>query len=90
MASGIYMFVNKANSKKYIGQSVNIKRRHNEHIKWPSKHSKIDNYIAVLGIEAFDFIILEECEIEKLDEREKYWIDYYDSITSGYNLVEGG
>ena len=30
---GIYMFVNKLNNKKYIGQSINIEKRKKEHIK---------------------------------------------------------
>lgn len=87
---GIYMFVNKQNNKKYIGQSVNIERRKAEHIKWPSKYSKFDNYLKVAGIEAFDFIVLEECEPGQLDEKEKYWINFYNSIEEGYNLIPGG
>ena len=87
---GIYMYINKENNKKYIGQSVNIERRRKEHLKWPSKHSKFDNYLSKLGEQAFDFIVLEECDAEKLDEREKFWIEYYDSINNGYNLIDGG
>ena len=90
MTTGIYMFTNKENGKKYIGQSVNIERRKEEHIKWPSKYSKFDNYLKVAGINAFDFVILEECKANQLDEREKYWIEFYNSIEEGYNLVPGG
>lgn len=84
------MFTNKLNGKKYIGQSVNIERRRKEHFNWPSKYSKFDNHLIKMGLEAFDFTILEQCEISQLDEREKYWINYYNSIEEGYNLVEGG
>lgn len=87
---GIYMFVNKLNNKKYIGQSINIEKRKKEHIKRPSKYSKFDNHLSKLGIEAFDFLILEECKVSELDNREKYWIEYYNSIEEGYNLVKGG
>jgi len=32
------------------------------------------------GIEKFKFEIIEECEEKQLDEREIYWIDYFDSF----------
>lgn len=84
------MFKNKRNGKTYIGQSVNITKRKWEHINSPSNHSKFDLYLRKVGIENFDFIILEECSIAELDEKEQYWIDYYDSIKNGYNLLPGG
>lgn len=84
------MFENKLNKKKYIGQSVNIERRYLEHIYYPSPHSKIDKYIQRLGTNEFDFIVLEECKIEELDSKEKYWIEFYNSIEEGYNLIPGG
>ena len=33
---------------------------------------------------------LEECPKEKLNERERYWIDFYNSISYGYNTSIGG
>lgn len=44
------------------------------------------------GIKNFDFSIIEECNREDLNEREKYWIAYYDSTNpeKGYNILEGG
>jgi len=42
------------------------------------------------GLENFSFEPIEEIENEKLDEREKYWIDYYDSYKNGYNMTLGG
>lgn len=43
------------------------------------------------GIDNFSFEIIEECEKDKLSDREKYWINYYNSISpNGYNLTEGG
>jgi hypothetical protein len=42
------------------------------------------------GIKNFDFNILEVCSIEQLDERERYWISYYDSYNNGYNRTPGG
>lgn len=87
---GIYMYENKKNHKKYIGQSVNIERRRKEHINWPSKYSRFDNELRVIGEENFIFSILEECSYEDLDDREKYWIDFFNTQEDGYNLTPGG
>lgn len=87
---GIYMYENKKTHKKYIGQSTNIERRRQEHLKWPSKFSYFDNELQVIGEENFYFTILEECTVQELDEREKYWINFYDSKNNGYNLTAGG
>ena len=40
----------------------------------------------------FKFIILEECESINLNDREKYYIKYYNSINRkyGYNRTTGG
>ena len=44
------------------------------------------------GIENFTFEIIEECSQEQLNEREIYWISYYDSFNKekGYNMTPGG
>ena len=87
---GIYKFENKKTHKVYIGQSVNIDKRKWEHLKRPSDNSLIDKRLKEYGEEAFYFEILELCKPEELDEKEKYWINYYDSYKNGYNLTKGG
>ena len=87
---GIYMYENKRSGKKYIGQSTNIDRRKREHLCWPSPYSKFDMELRAIGEEAFNFYVIEECSAEQLDEREKYWISFYNSIQEGYNLTPGG
>ena len=93
MSIGIYKYQNKLNNKVYIGQSVNIENRYKQHlydaINRPEE-TGIDLAIAKYGIENFDFQILEECPQDKLDEREIYWIDFYDSYNNGYNRTIGG
>lgn len=42
------------------------------------------------GIWNFTFELLEECSRDKLNEREKYYIDFYKSNLYGYNLTKGG
>ena len=85
---GIYKITNLFNNKCYIGQSVHIERRWIEHCK-PGAHSQIANAIKKFGKENFTFEIIEECEQEKLNDRELYWINFYNSIIpNGYNVME--
>ena len=42
------------------------------------------------GIENFTFSVIEECSQEQLNEREIYWIEYYDTYKNGYNSTLGG
>lgn len=87
---GIYMYENKLNGKKYIGQSTNIARRKREHRDWPSSYSRFDMELRAIGEEQFNFVVLEECRVEQLDDREKYWISFYNTVEEGYNLTPGG
>lgn len=91
IVSGIYKITNKINNKIYIGQSQNIFSRWAEH-RYEAKTNMKPLYKAMrkYGIENFIFEIIEECEIEKLNDREVYWIKYYDSYNKGYNLTPGG
>lgn len=75
--TGIYKITNKENGKVYIGQATNIEKRLSEHRQ--KRTQTIDNYINVLGVDSFDFEVIEECPSEQLNEREKYYIQTYDS-----------
>lgn len=93
---GIYKITNTVNNQSYIGQSVHIEARWQEHVREAIHESNLTKklYIAMreYGIEQFTFEVLEECELNQkiLDEREKYWIEYYDSFNNGYNSTRGG
>lgn len=50
----------------------------------------IDMWINMIGVENFDFEVLETTSLEELDEKEKYYIDLYNSTVDGYNKQEGG
>lgn len=93
---GIYKIENLINNKCYIGQSINVTRRWIAH-KSASQNIKSKNYEYPLykafrkyGLENFSFSILEECSKDLLNEREKYWVEYYNSYINGYNQNEGG
>lgn len=96
---GIYKIENLINAKKYIGQSICIEKRWKEHKFFGTselglnyEESKRPLYCAIrkYGIENFSFERLELCKPEELDEREMYWIEYYNSFNNGYNLTLGG
>ena len=85
---GIYKITNRINGKSYIGQSNNIERRFREHkyISSETNDSLKKAYIKY-GRENFEFIILEECSIEELNEREIYYIQL---VKPEYNRTKGG
>ena len=89
---GIYKFENRYTHQIYIGQSVRIERRYEQHREEAElMRSQSKFYEALHGhFEDFDFEILEECLPEELNERERYWIAYYDSFHNGLNSNEGG
>ena len=93
MIKSIYIIKNKINNKVYIGQAINPQRRFISHIsraKANADHSAIHDAITALGKENFYYEILEQ-NIENYNEREQYWIKYYNSIVPyGYNLTQGG
>lgn len=88
---GIYMITNKINNKKYIGQSINIKRRKSEHF-YKKCDMVISRSIFKHGKENFDFKILELCEESQLNELEIKYITQYKSNNRvfGYNVDNGG
>jgi group I intron endonuclease len=92
MVSGIYAIENIINNKKYIGSAKNFKKRWYVH-KSALNHNNHDNsYLQKAwnkyGVNNFIFSILEEVELDKLIEREQYYIDLYDvcNRNKGYNL----
>lgn len=93
---GIYKITNNKNGKSYIGQSNHIKRRWKDHrtraFQSTSNQYNSHLYRAIreYGIDNFSFEVLEECSLEQLDEKEKYYIQFYDTYKNGYNLTEGG
>ena len=85
---GIYKITNLKNNLVYIGQSIDVYTRLRSHKNCTPK-TEIDIDIQKLGTEYFKFELLEVCPKEKLNERENYWINYYDSYENGYNNTDG-
>lgn len=88
------MIKNIKNNKSYIGQSIDIKNRWMRHKSELNNNNHINNHLQFAwnkyGEDYFSFIVLEECPIELLDEREIFYINKFDSLNNGYNLCEGG
>ena len=96
MICGIYKITNTINSKVYIGQSIDIHRRWKEE-RINAFSARSNEYQTLkskafrkYGLENFLFEVIEECPPSMLNEREKYWINYYSSYTEGYNMTMGG
>lgn len=87
MTVGIYKIQNLKNGKIYIGQSIHIEKRWQEHCRLSTK-SLISKAIKEYGKNNFSFQILEECLEKDLDKKEQEYIIKYNSIVpSGYNII---
>lgn len=99
----IYKVTNNINGKVYIGKTKqDVKKRFLQHkneakneaknlIKNKPFHKALQQY----GYKNFEFNIIEEIPDDFLEEREIYWIKYYNSYiysknSNGYNATRGG
>lgn len=93
---GIYKIKNQVNGKIYIGQSINIEQRWYNHRNELNGDRHCNGHLQAAwnkyGEENFIFEIIEECILKDIDNKEKYWIDFYNSTNPnlGYNLTCGG
>lgn len=91
---GIYKITNQLDNLCYIGQSVNISDRWKQHAKCglgidTPANNKLYKAMMEDGLWNFSFEILETCSKEELNEKEKYYIQLYQSYEYGYNLNTG-
>lgn len=97
----IYLYINKTNNKKYVGQAKDFNKRHSTHIHHSiNSNSKDYKYpfhkaIRKYGIENFKIIILKENLSNQclMNLFECYYIKKYNTLTinnCGYNIADGG
>jgi len=89
----IYLITNTVNDKKYVGQTrQQLNKRWLHHITESRTYSDRPLYRAInkYGLDNFKIRILEECNVDLLNEREIWWIDFLDSYRNGYNATTGG
>ena len=95
MKCSIYIIRNTVDNKVYIGQTkYPIEKRFKEHLKSAkdkTKKAKFKNVLVRYGIDKFYIELLEKnIELNKIDEKEKYYIRKYNSYFNGYNSTRGG
>jgi hypothetical protein len=87
--TGIYMWINKLNGKKYVGSSVNLRRRlleyYNVNRLLNEKSMPINVALLKYGYHNFSLTILEICDVNNLMSREKHFFEKY---TPEYNILD--
>lgn len=96
----IYVITNMVNGKKYIGQTTRtFNQRYKgsgigaERVTGCETNSHLASALNKYGAKNFKVDIIEVCGCaEELNEKEKYYIKYYETMdsTKGYNYCEGG
>lgn len=88
--SCIYLWTNLVNGKKYVGQTTCFYRRMKTYrCVYPNAY--MEHAVKKYGLDNFDITILEyDVPLDRLDEREQYWLDYYQSydMDKGYNICK--
>lgn len=90
----IYKVTNRINNKIYIGQTIQpLMTRWRKHCN--KKRGCFALHNAIIKYGAINFTVEQidiACSREELDQKEIYWIKYYDSMNpqKGYNLTSGG
>ena len=90
--TGIYKITNQITDECYIGQAANMADRWKQHAKCglgidTPAGNKLYRAMQEDGIQNFSWELLEECPRELLNEKEKFYIDLYDSQSFGYNTI---
>lgn len=89
--TGIYKITNMNNKMCYVGQAVDVSNRWKQHIKRglgaeaPTKN-KLYPAMAHYGVENFTFELVEECDASMLNDREKYWQEFFKAKEFGYSI----
>lgn len=95
----IYAYKKRSTGKiVYVGQTVNLTERDKQHMRYDpfNINNKEYNYTLSRGVrkygqDEYELIILQKnVSKENLNEREKYWIQYYNTYWDGYNQTPGG
>lgn len=89
---GVYLWTQKSTGLKYIGQSIDVFNRIQQHlasIQDPNALTKWCKALKTNDINDFKCEIIEFCTKDKLDEREAYWINHFDTYYNGFNSTKG-
>jgi group I intron endonuclease len=84
---GIYKITN-PNGKIYIGQSINIEKRFYRYSIVSSnvnKQTKLYRSLLKYGVDNHKFEIIEKCECDELNEKERHYQELYNCVDNGLN-----
>ena len=92
--SGIYKITCLKTGEIYIGKSTDVKSRWQQHCKSAFNcgtiaHSLLHTKMKQYGIEQFTFELVEQVPKEQLSEREKFYINFYQTKETGLNERNG-
>ena len=92
--TGIYKITQISTNQCYIGQARDIKERLREHMKCglgidTPAGNKLYKAMIENSLDDFIFEMIEECNISDLNEKEKYYIDLFQSYDYGFNSNRG-
>ena len=92
--TGIYKITNQKDNMCYIGQAVDVATRWKQHAKCglgidTPASNKLYKAMIQDGIWNFSWELLEQCPRSDLDEKEKFYINLYQSYEYGYNSNTG-
>ena len=92
----IYIIENIRNNKKYVGKTKSLIERKRSHFNKLKSNKHVNIFLQSsfnkYGIDSFIFYEIESCNDNIINEREIYWIEYFNTLNDnfGYNLTNGG
>ena len=94
VVTGIYKITNQTTDQVYIGQARDMAARWKEHAKCGldidrPAGNKLYQAMMEDGIQNFSWELLEECSANELNEKERKYIELYQSAKFGYNSNKG-
>lgn len=94
VVTSIYKITNQVTGECYIGQAVDTASRWKQHAKCglgidPPASNKLYKAMQAEGIWNFSWELLERCSQSELNEKEKFYINLYQSYNFGYNSNSG-
>jgi group I intron endonuclease len=86
---GIYK-ITSPSGKIYIGQSKTLEKRKSFYNRLACKgQTRLYNSLVAYGFAAHTFTVIEECPIEELAKRERFWQDFYNATgKNGLNCIK--
>lgn len=93
-SSGVYQIRCKRSRKVYIGKSLNMRKRRNQHLSLLRSNNHYNNHLQaafnLYGEKSFSFKVIELCDESELEEKEQLWITNKKASDNryGYNCSE--